>query len=203
MTRTGKPALLVVLLLGQLLVACGTETGAADTSAAPEPGCSQDVAPIEESKEFTAREERLSQRLLPPQPEPLIPLPEGVKPPVSESLDGLQARGRTRFGATVYLDEPVREVTYSQVWTRGGLVLEDLGTAAGHSYPERMKKDFGDRVVLTEVGPYIASVHWADPDTSGVRPHYVIWTDAKGRTFTLTGVRDAAEIVSIAREAVC
>jgi hypothetical protein len=104
----------------------------------------------------------------------------------------------------LYANQPVDGGTSAEFLKSGGLSIEMYqGEAGGPTDVEVAREEARDRVTDTQVGPYEAVVRWADPNADGLRPHLVIWTDEKGRNYALAGLREAPDLVRIARSLVC
>lgn len=196
-------AFLAVLVILSISVA-----GVVVSRAANSPGCDEVATPIEESKKFTPYEDRLTQGLETPI-NPLgvasIPVPDDVSVPSVDGVPRAWATGSEAGAIYQYFLEGSidRDLRPSEFYAAGGIQLDlDPVNDAGESFAPYLLSALGKRAVPVQVGDYEAALTWADPQSSGLRPHHLYWSDAK-YNYVLIANTSPEKIVAMARGLVC
>lgn len=164
---------------------------------------------ISESQEFTPAAVMLSG--LPPIPlelvvpvaMPQIPADAAVR---GNAVDGLPLQwamvGPNGEIYQYFFDRPLAaDITTWTFPAEGGVQFErDL--ARGHSFAAYLLTELGERAVEIGIGPFTATLTWADPLPNGIRTHNLYWSDGT-YNYTLIADRPPATLVNIARRVVC
>ena len=207
MTRRFGLALVSALLLS--LAGCGEQLGESDAVEDwATAGCSLDVPTIEENQEFVSPDEQFGNPG-PPPPIKAGPVdPEVVRAvPAGPEVDGKRARGMAKDGdrlTVYYADSDPSGKEESTFYREGGLALTQhkLGKEET-SVVESMRQLVPERITEFTLGESDAVLSWDDPqDDSGVRAHRVSWS-ANGKDYTFGAVREADELIVLARTMVC
>lgn len=123
------------------------------------------------------------------------------------ALDGLPLQFAKGYAdgsfALFFSARPIdTEVTLPQLWAAGGISFARWPGSEETALSSELLDFLGERAVLVEVGPYRGLLTWADPVGTGVRPHYLTWTDGT-YTYRVVADRTAAATVTLVRGMVC
>lgn len=170
-------------------------------------GCEPVDFEIVESNQFTPADGRLTSPQDPainPAGEIAAHVPANARVP---SIDGfpLQHAVTNSNGAVYqyfYNAGIGRNLTVSEFLGTGGVQFDIDPTDNGESYPEYVLSTLGERAVRVEVGDYVGALTWADPDSNGIRPHYLVWSDGQ-YNYTLIADMEPEHVLTLARDLVC
>lgn len=181
-----------------VLVAAGSVMVA--RAQAPE-GCDSAVPPIAESSKFTPYSGRLSHL-------PDEPLTTGGQAVTSSDrrMDDLALRwtaGGERSSYQYFFEREFDpKLTAPEFLGARGIQL-DRESVDGDPYTAAdVIGQVGERAVAVQIGDYEGALVWADPESDGVRPHHVYWSDGN-YNYTLIAVREPQRMVQLARELAC
>ena len=93
------------------------------------------------------------------------------------------------------------DVTTDTFPAEGGIRYERV-PARGVSFADQLAEQVAERAVRIEVGPYLATLTWADPSDNGTRTHNLYWSDGT-YNYALVADRPASTLVNIGRGLVC
>src|ERR687891_151210 len=190
-----------------LIVAASIAAVIVSTATASSPGCDPVDFEIVESKLFTPVDERFTSPLDPPINPAGGTVDHVPADAIVTSIDGLPLRwAATASNGAVYqyfYNAGIgRSLTVSEFRGTGGVQLDRDPTDNGESYPEFILSTLGERAVRVEVGDYVGALTWADPESNGIRPHYLVWSDGL-YNYTLIAVMQPEELLTLGREVVC
>jgi hypothetical protein len=196
----------MLMLVAGAMTACGVEE--APSAAFDSAGCSQDIAPIKESQEFTAFVDRMTAP-----PPPHIPKFEQVDarvvatPPFKTEVDGLKPAGQLQSASEIgifYASKSINGESFSGFFASGGAEIVRSAIPEGDApLADTLPELMGDRATKVAIGGQTGILSWDDPlDESGVRPHRITWA-ADGFNYTLRALRSPEVMVGLARDIVC
>ena len=180
-------------------------TGAVVSRAEPPDGCGP-VGPITESKDFTPENARRTH--LPEFPLTTAGRPASEVDAQPSSIDDLPLRWSYGEGGKqelylYFLGGEMGDLTVAEFRAAGSIQLDRDPVSDGDPYTANdVIAQVGDRAVKVQIGDYEGALVWADPESNGVRPHNLYWSDGT-YNFGLIAVREPERIVTLARELVC
>ena len=195
--RTFRRSALIAATIA-LLVAASAVVAGAQT---PE-GCDSTVGPLAESSEFTRYDTRLSHL-----PDFALTTWGEAATSSDRRMDGLPLRwvagdGERSFYEYFFEREFDPSLTLPVFLRAGGIQL-DREVADGDPYTAAdVVAQVGERAVEVQIGAYEGALVWADPESNGVRPHHVYWSDGT-YNYKLVADRDPERMVRLAREFAC
>src|SRR5918992_3289362 len=197
------------IALSALPIVGALSLAAAVSIASTSPTCERFDGDIVESEEFTPYEDRLShlpdQVINPSGQQPVSIPPDGG----IESIDGLPLWGAivSSNGALYqyFLGGDIdTSLTVPEFFATGGIELDRDPTDpenAGENFTEYVLAT-SERAVEVEIGPHVAALVWADPESNGIRTHHLYWTDG-AHNYSLIADRSAENLVTLGRELAC
>lgn len=190
----------LVLLAAVLVGGTGLVASTAQTSE----GCEKPTGPIAESSRFTPYGARLSH--LPERPVTSTGGPPHSGDRQPESLDGLALRWVIGDGDRAFyryfFSRPMTGESLPEFHGGGGIQLDRDLVAPGQDFTDELLKTLGDRAVEVQIGDHRGALVWADPESNGVRPHHLYWSDGT-YNYTLAAVRGPIRMVELGRELEC
>lgn len=191
--------------LGLSLALLSGASGIAGSTAQTSEGCGRVEGPIVESAKFTPYEARLSHF-------PSAPITSAGEPPDSSDsdvapIDGLPLRWKAgdgdRSSYQYFFEREIRrDVTVPQFQAAGGIELNRDAVPNGQDHTSELLATHGERAVQVQLGDYKAALVWADPESNGVRPHHLYWSDGT-YNYALYAVRSPVRLIELGRELVC
>lgn len=172
------------------------------------PGCGPVDFQITESQEFTPyglRRSQIDDPVLNPTGAPPAAIPADAR--VSSVASKPLAWGVVYSSGAVYqyfANPPIDStVTLTQFLGDGGVELDrDPVEDPNASFVDYLLAQLEDRAVLVQVGEFRGALTWADPDSAGLRPHVLTWTDGQWN-FALTSVSSPEVLLGLGRDLVC
>jgi hypothetical protein len=165
-------------------------------------GCDTAVGPITESNQFTPYDGRLSHL-----PDVHLTFEGQAVTSSDKRVNDLPLRwiagdGERSLYQYFFEREFDPKLTLPAFLADGGIQL-DRESADGDPFTAAdVVAQVGERAVEVRIGDSEGALVWADPESNGVRPHHVYWSDGTFN-YILIAVREPERMVQLARGIVC